>query len=414
MVNNLFKYFNDRGLINQFSHANEIEKVLNEEKITFYIGFDPTAESLHIGSLVPLIFMKRLVENGHKAICLIGDGTALVGDPSGKTEMRKMLDNKTLKHNAKLIEKQIKSIIPEVKIFVHNSDWLNKISYISFLREFGPIFKVNEMIKAETYKIRLDNNDSLSFLEFNYQILQAYDFLHLYNKYKCKLQIGGSDQWSNILAGVELIRKLSNGDSYALTLPLLTNSEGKKMGKTEKGAVWLNKEKTSPYEFFQYWVNVDDADVKKFLKIFTSMNLDEIDSLDFSSYENIKTAKELLAMEVTSLVHGKKEAELAKITSKKMFDKNQSNPGEDGGASLPINEIPVNLIKESPDLPDILVKLGLVSSKSQARQLIVAGGVYINKEKIDKTYNIENLSVLNSVHTFRIGKKKYHIIKVIG
>lgn len=409
MSSNLLQNLKDRGLVEQFSHPEKVEQVINRENHTFYLGIDPTAESLHIGHMLPLVFLKTLVKNGHRAICVVGDGTALVGDPSGKTEMRKMLDKKQIDKNAKLIEKQVKKLIPEIQIFTHNYDWLKKLNYLEFLRDFGTIFKVNEMIKAETYKIRLENDESLTFLEFNYQLLQAYDFLHLFEKYNCTIQIGGGDQWSNMLAGVDLIRRKYNSESYAVTVPLLVDSTGKKMGKTENGALWLDKEKTSPYEFYQYWINVDDSDTKKLLKVFTEIDLEIIENMDFASYEGIKKAKEILATEITALIHGQEEARAAKEASEKLFSKNE-NPED--SENIPTTEITQNKLNESASMADLLVALNLIESKTQARQLLDGGGVYLNKEKIDQKYDIE---ILKKLETFviRIGKKRYSKIKVV-
>lgn len=409
MNQNFLQNLKERGLVEQFSHPEKVEQVINQEKHIFYLGIDPTADSLHIGHLLPLILLRHLVKNGHKAICLVGDGTALIGDPSGKSEMRKMLDKSTIKKNAKLIKKQIEQLIPEIKTFAYNGDWLGKLNYLDFLRDFGPIFKVNEMIRAETYRARLNNNESLTFLEFNYQLLQAYDFLHLFQKYNCTVQIGGGDQWSNMLAGIDLIRRKHDRESYVVTVPLLVNSAGKKMGKTEKGALWLDKEKTSPYEFYQYWINVDDTDVKKLLKIFTEINLEEIESIDMLSYEGIRKAKEILAFEITKFIHGEKEALLAKETSEKLFSGDSSDLGDD---VVPTVEIKSSELKEISNITDLLTKLNLIPSKTQARQLLDAGGIYINKEKINQEYNIASLKK-QETFVVRVGKKKYSKIKIV-
>lgn len=408
MPQNFLQNLKDRGLVEQFSHPEKVEQVINQEKHTFYLGIDPTADSLHIGHLVPLILLKNLVKNGHTAICLIGDGTSIVGDPSGKSEMRKMLEIDDIQKNAKSIEEQVKNLIPEIKIFAHNYDWLGKLNYLEFLRDFGTIFKVNEMIKAETYKARLDNNESLTFLEFNYQLLQAYDFLHLFNEYNCTVQIGGGDQWSNMLAGIDLIRRKCNSESYVVTVPLLVNSSGKKMGKTEKGTLWLDKEKTSPYEFYQYWINIDDVDVKKLLKIFTEIDTAEIEKMDTSSYEGAKEAKEILAFEITKFIHGQKEAEAARETSEKLFSGDSFDLGDD---VMPTVEIKSGELKEISNITDLLTKLNLVPSKTQARQLLDAGGIYINKEKIDQKYDIASLKE-QGIFVVRVGKKKYCRVRI--
>jgi tyrosyl-tRNA synthetase len=355
-----------------------------------------------------------LVKNNHKAICVIGNGTAVIGDPSGKTEMRQMLEKEGINKNSILIQKQIKKLIPEIEIFAHNFDWLSKLNYLDFLREFGPIFKVNEMIKAETYKTRLEKNESLTFLEFNYQLLQAYDFLYLFKKYHCTIQIGGGDQWSNMLAGIELIRRKCDSESYVITVPLLINSNGKKMGKTEKGTVWLDKEKTSPYDFFQYWMNVDDRDVLRFLKIFTDIDLEKINKMDLSSYEKIKEAKEMLATKITAFVHGEKEAVRAKMASNKLFANNESDFGLETSDAIPTINIELDQLKEITNITDLLASLKLVASKTQARQLLDGGGIYVNKEKIDQKYPLGNLHNKNSDFIIRIGKKKYFRIKVAG
>ena len=413
MTENFLQNLKNRGLIEQFSHPDKTENIINDEKHTFYIGFDPTADSLHIGSLVPLILLKNLVKKGHEAICVIGNGTAVVGDPSGKTEMRKMLEKDGINKNTKLIEQQIKKLIPEVKIFAHNFDWLGKLNYLDFLREFGSIFKINEMIKTETYKVRLENNESLTFLEFNYQLLQAYDFLYLFNKYHCTIQIGGGDQWSNMLAGIELIKRKCNSESYVITVPLLINSSGKKMGKTENGTVWLDKEKTSPYDFFQFWMNIDDQDILKFLKIFTDIDPAEIDELDLSSYEKIKSAKEILAIKITTFVHGEKEALSVQKASKRLFASNNFDLNSETPDSIPTIEIALNQFKKNENITNLLVKLDLVPSKTQARQLLDGGGIYINKEKIDQNYSLNNLCYKDTFFTVRIGKKKYSRIKIL-
>ncbi len=398
-MSNIVKELEDRGLIAQQTHDGKLGSVLADDKLTFYAGFDPSADSLHVGSLALLITMARLAEAGHKPICLVGGATGLIGDPSGKTEMRQMLSEKDIEHNFEALTRQIKKILDGREIcFVNNLDWLKEFNYLEFLRSYGPLFKVNEMIKNETYRERLDKEYGLTFLEFNYMILQAVDYLHLFDTDKCRLQIGGSDQWGNILAGVELIRRERQTEAYAFTIPLITRSDGKKMGKSEAGAVWLDADKTSPFEFYQYWINVDDKDVERFLKIFTFLSLPEIIELEKLEGAEIKKAKEVLAFETTKFVHGEDLAEEAQKASADLF-------GGNGADSEAVPSLSID-VAEGINIVDLLIKTELVDSKTKARNLIESGGVYLNDEVVSDT----NLFVTINDDGFvllRIGKKNY-------
>jgi len=374
-----FEELKRRGLLAQLTDEKEIEELVNAGKATFYIGFDPTADSLHVGHFMALCLMKRLQMAGNKPIVLIGGGTAMVGDPSGKTDMRKMLTPETIQHNVDCFKKQMSRFIDfsdDKAIIVNNADWLMKLNYIDVLREVGAQFSVNRMLTAECYKQRLERG--LSFLEFNYMIMQSYDFYQLFQKYGCNMQFGGDDQWSNMLGGTELIRRKLGKDAYAMTITLLLNSEGKKMGKTEKGAVWLDPEKTTPYEFFQYWRNVADADVIKCLKMLTFVPVEQIEEMEKTMEgAQFNAAKELLAFELTKLVHGEEEAEKAKAAARALF----GGSGDD--ANMPVAEIDsADLTDGTIGLLNLLVKSGLAPSVSEARRLVQQGGITVNDEKM--------------------------------
>jgi len=375
----IFEELKRRGLLAQLTDEKEIAELINTGKATFYIGFDPTADSLHVGHFMALCLMKRLQEAGNKPIVLIGGGTAMIGDPTGKTDMRKMMTAETIQHNVECFKKQMSRFIDfseDKAIIVNNADWLMNLNYIEVLREVGAHFSVNRMLTAECYKQRMERG--LSFLEFNYMIMQSYDFYKLFQKYGCNMQFGGDDQWSNMLGGTELIRRKLGKDAYAMTITLLLNSEGKKMGKTEKGAVWLDAEKTSPYDFFQYWRNVADADVIKCLKMLTFVPIEEIEEME-KTMEGAKfnEAKELLAYELTKLVHGQEEAEKAKEAAKALFGGSGSNE------NMPVAEIPsADLTDGSIGLLNLLVKSGLAPSVSEARRLVQQGGITVNDEKM--------------------------------
>ena len=374
-----FEELRRRGLLAQLTDEKEIEELVNAGKATFYIGFDPTADSLHVGHFMALCLMKRLQMAGNKPIVLIGGGTAMIGDPTGKTDMRKMMTPETIQHNVECFKKQMSRFIDfsEGKaIVVNNADWLMNLNYIEVLREVGAQFSVNRMLTAECYKQRLERG--LSFLEFNYMIMQSYDFYQLFQKYGCNMQFGGDDQWSNMLGGTELIRRKLGKDAYAMTITLLLNSEGKKMGKTEKGAVWLDPEKTTPYEFFQYWRNVDDADVIKCLKMLTFVPVEQIEKMEKTMEgAQFNAAKELLAYELTKLVHGEEEAEKAKAAAKALFGGNGSDE------NMPVAEIDsADLNDGSIGLLTLLVKAQLAPSVSEARRLVQQGGITVDDVKM--------------------------------
>jgi tyrosyl-tRNA synthetase len=397
-----------RGFVQQQSDEKEIETALNNGETTFYVGFDATADSLHVGHLLAIMAMAHLQKGGHKPIAIIGGGTTMIGDPSGKTEMRKILTLEEINANGKKLLEQLKRYLDfseNKALFVNNADWLIGLNYIEFLRDIGKYFRVNEMIKMEAYKLRLAREEGLSFLEFNYQLLQAYDYLQLFEKYGCRLQMGGDDQWGNILAGVDLIRKVKGENVYALTFPLLTTASGGKMGKTENGAVWLDAEKTSPYEYYQYWINCNDKDTSKFLKIFTFLSLAEIDELCEESGEKIRIAKEALAYEATKITHGLNEADKARETSKKLFSSGDVASLD----NIPSTEISADEIGSMTAI-DIFVKSGLCDSKGEARKLIESSGAYINDESIDS--DIANISkyIKDDAIILRRGKKTYHKI----
>ena len=379
-----------RGLIAQVTNEEAIRDMINNGKATFYIGFDPTADSLHVGHFMALCLMKRLQQAGNRPIALIGGGTGHVGDPSGRTDMRSMMTKEVIDHNCACFKKQMERFIEfgEGKaLMVNNADWLLKLNYVELLREVGACFSVNNMLRAECYKQRMEKG--LSFLEFNYMIMQSYDFYYLFQHYGCNMQFGGNDQWSNMLGGTELIRKKLGQDAHAMTITLLLNSEGKKMGKTASGAVWLDPNKTSPYEFYQYWRNVGDADVLKCIRMLTFLPLEQIDEMDKWEGSQLNRAKEILAYELTSLVHGEEEAKKAEASAKALFGGNGSS--ED----MPTTEIGEDeLIDGALDIMSILVRTGLCSSKSDARRNIQQGGVTVDDVKVSdigKTYSADEL-----------------------
>ena len=398
-----------RGLIAQVTDEPEIKELVDDGKAVFYIGFDPTADSLHVGHFMALCLMKRLQSAGNKPIALVGGGTGMIGDPSGRTDMRKMMTIETIDHNCECFKKQMSRFIDfgEGKArMVNNADWLRGLNYIEFLREIGAQFSVNHMLTAEAYKSRMERG--LSFLEFNYMIMQAYDFYRLYQDYGCNMQFGGNDQWSNMLAGTELIRKKLGKDAYALTINLLLNSEGKKMGKTGKGAVWLDPDKTSPYDFYQYWRNVDDKDVVRFLRMLTFIPLEEIDKMDSWEGSQLNTAKELLARELTTLVHGEEEAQRAESAAKSLF------MGSGDSENVPSTEMPAaDFEGEGKGLVTLLKEIGLVSSNSDGFRTIEQGGITLNGEKVtDKKLSVTSDLFNDGELLIRKGKKKFY--KVIA
>ena len=391
-----------RGLIAQVTDEEEIKELINHGKATFYIGFDPTADSLHVGHFMALCLMKRLQMAGNRPVVLVGGGTGYIGDPSGRTDLRSMMTPETIRHNCDCFKKQMERFIDfgEGKaIMVNNADWLLKLNYIDLLREVGACFSVNKMLTAECYKQRMERG--LSFLEFNYMFMQSYDFYHLFQHYGCNMQFGGDDQWSNMLGGTELIRKKLGKDAYAMTITLLLNSEGKKMGKTASGAVWLDPNKTTPYEFYQYWRNVGDADVLKCIRMLTFLPLEQINEMDHWQGEELNRAKEILAFELTKLVHGEEEAAKAQAQAKALF-------GAGAGADAPVSEITAeDLTDGTMDILTLMVKAGLVASKSEARRAVEQGGASVEGEKvtdIKKTFTAKELAGGLLV---RRGKKNY-------
>ena len=394
-----------RGLIAQVTNEEEIREMVNNGKATFYIGFDCTADSLHVGHFMALCLMKRLQMAGNKPIALIGDGTTLIGDPSGRTDMRKMLSEADIKHNAECFKRQMEKFIDfsdGKALMLYNSEWLKPLNYIEMLREVGACFSVNNMLRAECYKQRMEKG--LSFLEFNYMIMQSYDFYYMFQHYGCNMQFGGNDQWSNMLGGTELIRKKLGKDAHAMTITLLLNSEGKKMGKTASGAVWLDPNKTSPFEFFQYWRNVDDADVLKCIRMLTFLPLEEIDKMSTWEGSQLNEAKEILAYELTKLVHGEEEADKAKAASKALF------AGSGDTEHMPTTELTNDDFGGgSIDVLTLLVKCGLAASKGEARRLVQQGGVSVNDEKvaaIETTFGCEQFTGDGVV--IKKGKKVFH------
>ena len=392
-----------RGLIAQTTNEEEIKKLVNEGKATFYIGFDPTADSLHVGHFMALCLMKRLQMAGNKPIALIGGGTAMVGDPSGRTDMRSMMTRETIQHNCDCFKKQMEKFIEfgEGKAeMVNNADWLLDLNYVEVLRDVGACFSVNRMLTAECYKQRMEKG--LSFLEFNYMIMQSYDFYRLFQTHGCNLQFGGDDQWSNMLGGTELIRRKLGKDAHAMTITLLLNSEGKKMGKTASGAVWLDPNKTSPYDFYQYWRNVGDADVLKCIRMLTFLPLEQINEMDSWEGSQLNTAKEILAYELTKLVHGDEEANKAQEQAKALF-------GQGGGADAPTVEMLEDdfVFEGKTDILTMLVRSGLVKSKSEARQAVQQGGVSVDGEKIADIKTFYTKEDLAEGKLLRRGKKSY-------
>ena len=401
----IYEELQARGLVKQVTNEPEIREMVNAGKAKFYIGFDCTADSLTAGHFMALTLMKRLQMAGNQPVALIGGGTTMIGDPSGRTDMRKMLTKEDIDHNAECFKRQMERFIDfgEGKaIMVNNADWLLNLNYIELLREVGACFSVNNMLRAECYKQRMEKG--LSFLEFNYMIMQSYDFYHLFQHYGCNMQFGGNDQWSNMLGGTELIRRKLGKDAHAMTITLLLNSEGKKMGKTAKGAVWLDPNKTSPFEFYQYWRNVDDADVLKCIRMLTFLPLEEIDKMDGWQGEQLNKAKEILAYELTSMVHGKEEAEKAQAAARALF----------GGAAMDTEHMPSTQLTEA-DLTDgsigiltLMVKAGLAASNGEARRLVVQGGVLADGEKVAAPTVSFTAEQLKKGVVIKKGKKVYH------
>ncbi|MBE5982578.1 tyrosine--tRNA ligase [Lacrimispora sp. AGF001] len=403
----IYEELKARGLIAQVTNEEEISKMVNEGKAVFYIGFDPTADSLHVGHFMALCLMKRLQEAGNKPIALIGGGTAMIGDPSGRSDMRQMMTVETIAHNCDCFKQQMSRFIDfsdGKAMMVNNADWLMDLNYVEFLREIGPHFSVNRMLSAECYKQRMEKG--LSFLEFNYMIMQSYDFYELFQRHGCNMQFGGDDQWSNMLGGTELIRRKLGKDAHAMTITLLLNSEGKKMGKTQSGAVWLDPEKTSPFDFFQYWRNIADADVLKCLRMLTFLPLSQIDEMDSWEGSQLNEAKEILAYELTKLVHGEEEAEKAKKSARELFTGGNAE-------NMPLCELDeADFTDGSVDILTILQKSGLAPSRSEARRNVEQGGVTVEGETVNDIKASYTREQLADGAVVRRGKKKF--VKVIA
>ena len=399
---NVFDTLKERGFIQQCTNEEEVRSLLENEKVTFYIGFDPTADSLHVGHFLGLMAMAHMQRAGHRPICLVGGGTGTVGDPSGRSDMRKMLTDEMIEHNCNCFKKQMQRFIDFNEgraLMVNNGDWLRALNYIELLRDVGPHFSVNRMLTAECYKQRMEKG--LTFLEFNYMIMQAYDFMELNHRYGCKFEMGGDDQWSNIIAGVELVRRKEAKPVYGLTFTLLTKSDGKKMGKTAGGALWLDPEKTSPYEFYQYWRNVDDADVEKCLALLTFLPMEEVRRLGSFKDQQINEAKKILAYEVTKLVHGEAEADKAKAAAEAMFG------GQGVSADIPTIELSADAVGSK--LLDVLTQQGVFASKSEGRRLIQQNGLTLNDVKVsDVDMVLSAESFQDGAALVKKGKKKYY------
>ncbi len=401
----LFEELQARGLVAQMTDEEEIKELINNGKATFYIGFDPTADSLHVGHFMALNLMRRMQRAGNRPIALIGGGTGMVGDPSGRTDMRQVMTVETIAHNCEVFKRQMSKFIdfgPDKAIMLNNADWLLKLNYIELLREVGSCFSVNNMLRADCYKQRMEKG--LSFFEFNYMIMQSYDFYHMFQHYGCNLQCGGDDQWSNILGGTELIRRKLGKDAYGLTITLLLTSEGKKMGKTQAGAVWLDPEKTSPYDFFQYWRNLDDADVIKCLRMLTDLPLDEIDAMAKWEGSQLNKAKEILAFELTKLVHDETEAQKALEAARALFST--------GGdlANMPSTELSADDLTDGTiGLLELMVKCGLTPSRGEARRLVQQGGVEVNGQKVTEiTHSLTPADFGDEGAMIKKGKKVFH------
>ena len=405
-MENVFDVLVARGFVEQVSDEDGLRKAL-EKPITCYIGYDPSASSLHVGNLLTIMTLAHMQRHGHRPIAIVGGGTGMIGDPSGRTEMRQMLTVQMLRSNLESLREQIGRYIDfreDKALILNNADWLLPLNYIGFLRDIGRHFSVNRMLAAEAYRSRLETG--LSFIEFNYQLLQAYDFLHLYQEYGCTLQCGGNDQWGNILAGVELVRRVADGQVYALTFPLLTTSSGAKMGKTASGAIWLDAERLSPYDFYQFWINTADADVVRLLKIYTFLPLEQIEELGKLRGAEIRRAKEVLAYEVTRTTHGQEEADKAREASRSLFG------GDAETDAIPTTEIPADQLGKGIAATDLFHRVGLTRSKSEARRLIQQGGAYLNDEKVRDVEQIISLDDLqNDVLVLRAGKKRHHRVR---
>ncbi|MBE7010645.1 MAG: tyrosine--tRNA ligase [Ruminococcaceae bacterium] len=404
-MTNVYDILKERGLIAQTTHEEEIRELLGREKVTFYIGFDPTADSLHVGHFLQMVVMRHMQNAGHRPIALVGGGTGMVGDPSGRTDMRQMMTVETINYNCERFKEQLSTVVDfsdDKAIMVNNADWLRSLNYIEFLRDIGSCFSVNEMLRAKCFQTRLEKG--LSFIEFNYMLMQSYDFLMLNQKYDCKLELGGDDQWSNILGGIDLVRRKENKQVYGMTFTLLTTADGKKMGKTAKGALWLDPKKTSPYDFYQYFRNVDDEDVIRCLKLITFVPMEEIRELEKLTGQELNQAKRILAYEVTKLVHGEEEAKKAMETAESIFG-NKGNTENMPTTTMELSEADYGLL-------DVMMLAKLIPSKGEGRRLIEQGGVSVNDEKItDTAYRLTADAIREGV-VIKKGKKVYH--RVVG
>ena len=426
---NVLDILKERGFIEQTTHDDELNELLQTHSVTCYIGFDPTASSLHVGSLVPIMSLAHMQRHGHRPIALVGGGTGLVGDPSGKTEMRKMLTLEAVEENANGIRKQLSRYIDfkeDRALLLNNADWLTKLEYIPFLRDVGRHFMVNRMIKTESYRMRLESEEGLNFIEFNYMLLQAYDFLRLFEDRDCKIQMGGSDQWGNIVAGVDLIRRMKRDAAFGVTFPLITTSSGAKMGKTAKGAVWLDPERTSPYDYYQFWINTDDPDVTRFLSLFTFLSMDEIKTTEHLSGADLNSAKAVLAFEATLLAHGRESAIKALQAAESMFGSRSvsdtilpsstipRDTSKANEASVPQTDIPLDEFKEGIPAFKVFHRVGLARSGSDARRLIQQGGAYVNSRRIDSAERIITQEDISSTEiVLRAGKKRFHKVRIV-
>lgn len=408
-MSSVFDVLKERGFIEQLTHEEEIKELFEKEKVTFYIGFDPTADSLHVGHFLTVMAMAHMQRAGHRPICLMGGGTGMIGDPSGKADMRRMMTVEEIDHNVNCFKNQLSHFIDfngDKAIIANNADWLRHLNYVEFLRDIGASFSVNRMLTAECFKTRMEKG--LSFLEFNYMIMQAYDFLELNKRYGCVMQLGGNDQWSNIIAGVDLIRRKESKPAFGMTFSLLTNSEGNKMGKTEKGAVWLDPNKTSPYEFYQYWRNIGDKDVEKCLALLTFLPMDEVRRLGALEGSEINKAKEVLAFELTKIVHNEEEAQKAQEAAKSLF-----GAGTAGG-SAPVTEITKSEFEKGMDILTLLSKAGLIPSRAEGRRLIQQGGVKLADKKVDSfDMIVTEKEFTDGALLIQKGKKVFHNIKLV-
>ena len=425
---NVIETMEERGFIEAKTHDQELGEYIQSGDVTCYIGFDPTASSLHVGSLVPIMSLAHMQRHGHRPIALVGGGTGLVGDPSGKTEMRKMLTIEQVNENVQGLKRQLSRFIDfsdGKALLLNNADWLTKLEYIPFLRDIGRHFSVNRMIKAESCRSRMESDDGLSFIEFNYMVLQAYDFLELCGKQRCRLQMGGSDQWGNIVAGIDLIRRMRGESAFGVTFPLITTSSGAKMGKTAAGAVWLDPQRTSPYDYYQFWVNSDDRDVRRFLALFTFLPMDEVKAVDRLEGAELNSAKAVLAFEATGLAHGYDEAQKAFRAACEMFGARSipdhilpssaipRQSAQDGGDSVPSTSMPLGDVKGGIPAFRLFHQVGLVKSSGEARRLIQQGGAYINGRRVTSFEQVVNDNDINDMElVLRAGKKRFHKILI--